>query len=186
MPFTDLLEWLCAAVSVAVAAWLWCGTVLVAAAAAGGRTGRRTGVLPAPVRRLVLLACGAALTGGLAVPAHAQHAHPHPGSGPGHPRAAVTASLDGLPLPDRATGAGPRRAGAPRPAMALAPAHRSRTVVVRPGDTLWDLAGQALPGPATDRTLADRWRRIYALNRAVIGPDPDLIRPGERLRVPRA
>ncbi|NYD40966.1 LysM peptidoglycan-binding domain-containing protein [Nocardioides panaciterrulae] len=185
-PFADLLEWLCAGVSLAVAAWLWCGTVLLAATAAGGQRRPRTGGLPAPVRRLVLVACGAAVAGGLALPAHAQPAQQAPHSHQEHGRGTAAASLDGLPLPERATGAAPRRSAASRPAMALAPVHRSGTVVVRPGDTLWALAGRALPGAATDRTLTLRWQRLYALNRAVIGPDPDLIRPGERLRVPRS
>jgi nucleoid-associated protein YgaU len=36
-----------------------------------------------------------------------------------------------------------------------------------------------------DAAIDRRWREIYAANRAVVGPDPDLIRPGERLRLPR-
>ena len=53
-----------------------------------------------------------------------------------------------------------------------------------PGDTLWDLAGADL-GPGADAAAIDaRWREIYALNRGVIGPDPDLIQPAQRLRLP--
>jgi nucleoid-associated protein YgaU len=43
--------------------------------------------------------------------------------------------------------------------------------VVVAGDTLWGIAG------------AD-WPRWYAANRALVGPDPDLIRPGQRLAPP--
>jgi len=50
-----------------------------------------------------------------------------------------------------------------------------RTVVK--GDTLWDLA-QAVYGDPT------RWPEIYAANTAIIGSDPDLIFPGQVLRIP--
>ncbi len=112
-----------------------------------------TWVRRAGVRRLVLAACGMALAGALTVPAHAAT-----GDDP----------LSGLPLPERAEG----RAH-PRP-----PA-----VVVRPGDTLWALAEHDLPAPATDRQVTARWHSVYRRNRGVIGPDPDLIRPGQVLRL---
>ena len=78
--------------------------------------------------------------------------------------------------------------------FARAASHRDRVlavgqepavVVVRPGDTLWHLARADLPPDASDRAVADRVREIYAANRAVIGPEPDLIRPDQRLRMPR-
>jgi LysM repeat protein len=50
-----------------------------------------------------------------------------------------------------------------------------RTVVK--GDTLWDIA-QAEYGDAT------RWPEIYAANTDVVGADPDLIFPGQVLRIP--
>jgi LysM repeat protein len=47
---------------------------------------------------------------------------------------------------------------------------------VRPGDTLAGIAAAlAVPGG---------WPALYAANRAVIGPDPDVIRPGAVLTVP--
>ena len=55
-----------------------------------------------------------------------------------------------------------------------------------PGDSLWSLARTRLPQGATDAEVDAAWRRIYAANRAAIGPDPDLIRPGLRLRTPGA
>ena len=62
-------------------------------------------------------------------------------------------------------------------------------VEVRPGDTLWAIAAAALAarGPTATPALADvaaYWPRVYALNRAVIGPDPAVIEPGQRLRLP--
>jgi hypothetical protein len=108
------------------------------------------------VRRLALAACGMALAGALTAPAHAGT----DGSDP----------LSGLPLPERAEG----------------PAHpRHPVVVVRPGDTLWALAEQELPAPATDRQVSARWQSVYRRNRGVIGPDPDLIRPGQVLKLTR-
>lgn len=57
-------------------------------------------------------------------------------------------------------------------------------VVVRPGDTLWDIARRHLPAGASDASIARAWPRWYAANRAVIGSDPDLLLPGQRLRSP--
>ena len=108
------------------------------------------------VRRLALAACGLALAGVLTAPAHA---------GTDGPR---SDPMSGLPLPQRAEG----------------PAHpRHAAVVVRPGDTLWALAEHDLPAPATDRQVTAHWHAVYRRNRGVIGPDPDLIRPGQVLKL---
>lgn len=82
-------------------------------------------------------------------------------------------SLDGLPLPGRLTDASlpPPTSSAP-------------TLVVQPGDTLWGLAGEALPRPACDAEVAAAVRALHEHNRDVIGPDPDQLRPGQRLVVP--
>lgn len=58
------------------------------------------------------------------------------------------------------------------------------TVVVRPGDSLWAIVGRHLGPDATDGAIATEWPRWYAANRAVIGADPDLIHPGQRLAPP--
>lgn len=58
------------------------------------------------------------------------------------------------------------------------------TVVVRRGDTLWDLAARHLGEDATPESIAEEWPRWHAANRAVIGPDPDLLQPGQQLVVP--
>lgn len=57
-------------------------------------------------------------------------------------------------------------------------------VVVRRGDSLWDIAARHLGPTASAEAVAAEWPRWYAANRDVIGPDPDLIHPGQRLRPP--
>jgi resuscitation-promoting factor RpfA len=54
---------------------------------------------------------------------------------------------------------------------------------VRPGESLWSIAGDAL---ATDegRRIAFYWPRIYRANRRIVGSNPDLIYPGQELRLP--
>jgi len=57
---------------------------------------------------------------------------------------------------------------------------------VERGDSLWSLAADRL-NPAAPPAAVDRlWRRWYAANRLVVGPDPDLLVPGQRLRIPPA
>lgn len=62
--------------------------------------------------------------------------------------------------------------------------HRPEAVVVRPGDTLWDIAADHLPGRRSARRVAAAWPRWYAANRAVIGDDPAVIVAGQHLRPP--
>lgn len=69
---------------------------------------------------------------------------------------------------------------APRPPASDQPLE----VTVRRGDTLWDLAAAHLTPGATDAEVAASWQRWYTGNRDVIGSDPDLILPGQVLRVP--
>lgn len=77
-----------------------------------------------------------------------------------------------------------RPATAPATTASLPPAPGPEPVVVRPGDTLWDIAARRLDPGAPASQVAAEWHRWYAANRAVIGPDPDLIHPGLRLRPP--
>ncbi|MYW02681.1 transglycosylase family protein [Streptomyces sp. SID3343] len=42
-------------------------------------------------------------------------------------------------------------------------------------------AGDTLDGIATDNDLPGGWQALYARNLSAVGPDPDLISPGERL-----
>jgi len=160
--FDAALVRVCAALGVVAACWLWVATLTTVLAALRGRA-YAAGV-PTPLRRAVLAACGVALTGGLVAAGPAQ-ATP----GPQH-EDRVAPTLAGLPLPDRATA---------RPTRATAPG----SVVVSPGDTLWAIAERRLGPDASNAEIDAWWRRVYALNRAEIGPDPDLIRPAQRLEV---
>lgn len=56
--------------------------------------------------------------------------------------------------------------------------------VVRRGDTLWDVAARHLGPTASPADIAREWPQWYAANRAVIGTDPNLLRPGEVLHAP--
>jgi nucleoid-associated protein YgaU len=171
-PLDAALVDVAAGVVVACAGWAWLAlTAVVVEAWRGVRRERRAPwQLPDGVRRVVLAGCGLALASTAAVPAHAD-------SGGDAPHLHV-ARLSGLPLPDRPVApAWPHRAG-----------HhpdRARTVVVRTGDSLWSIARRELGPAATDREVVARWRAIYAANRGRIGPDPDLITPGQHLRLPR-
>lgn len=56
--------------------------------------------------------------------------------------------------------------------------------VVRRGDTLWDIAARHLGPSATAVDVSRAWPAWYDANRAAIGPDPNVIRPGELLSPP--
>ncbi|MCU6480056.1 LysM peptidoglycan-binding domain-containing protein [Arthrobacter sp. A2-55] len=58
------------------------------------------------------------------------------------------------------------------------------TVVVQGGDTLWSIVATSLGPDASDVEVADAWPRWYQANRAVIGPDPNIILPGQVLLTP--
>ena len=79
----------------------------------------------------------------------------------------------GLTLPDLPSGGiGPFRA------------RSIDQVRVRAGDSLWLIARDGLPAGAAPAAVAEATAEWYATNRAVIGPDPDLIHPGMSLRRP--
>lgn len=62
--------------------------------------------------------------------------------------------------------------------------HDDVFVTVRRGDTLWSIVADRLGGSATIEQVAQAWPAWYAANRDVIGPDPDLILPGQQLHPP--
>ncbi len=59
-------------------------------------------------------------------------------------------------------------------------------VVVRRGDSLWGIAARHLGPDASDAEIARAWPAWFEANRRVVGDDPDLLRPGQRLQAPDA
>ncbi|MDR7251447.1 hypothetical protein J2X46_000419 [Nocardioides sp. BE266] len=160
--FADLLVAVCAAALAASLAWLW---VITTATVAGLLTGRGDHWRVGATRRLVLVACGAAVAAGPALPALAA-------GGDG------TELLAGLALPERASAP----AHQPRHQQPAPPTPRPQgSYVVRPGDSLWSIA-RAHPEDGTG--IEERWRAIWRANHDVVGDDPDLILPGQALRLP--
>jgi len=155
-----------AAVAALLGAGAWSTLVLASLAAEAHTRGRvqlaeRLGC-PAVVRTWVL-AIFLALFAGIA-PAQATD------SGAG---SATATALDGLPLPERAQGAGPHTH-----------ADLAHRVVVHAGDSLWRIARRRLPVGASDAEIAALVASTYDANRSAIGPDPDRLHPGEHLDFP--
>jgi nucleoid-associated protein YgaU len=162
-----------------------------------GTAADRAGRVLVP-RVLLKLVAGSAGLGVLVAPA-AAGAQPPPRPAPtatSAPSAPTLATVPGPVWPSDPAGAsmpGPRWPSTPstppadHPDHPAEPAPDSRpadTVRVRPGDSLWLIAARRL-GPAADPDrIATEWPRWYAANRAVIGSDPDLIRPGQVLHAP--
>ena len=148
---------------------------------------------PGAVRSAVAVALGTGLVVGAAAgpaaaappsptaPAAAPPTASSPGAAPARrtPTSLPSSALDwpGLSAATR-TPTGP---GAERARSTAEPA-----VVVRPGDTLWGLAARSLPPRASDTDRAAEWPRWWSANRQVIGEDPDLLLPGQRLVAPPA
>ena len=61
---------------------------------------------------------------------------------------------------------------------------RMGAVVVLRGDSLWSIAAHRLGPAATPADIEVEWHRWLAANLDVIGDDPDLILPGQRLSPP--
>lgn len=165
----------------AVAVWT---SLALGACALGGGAGHVAGRLVPRALHGVLLA--GVVTGFGISTAHAGVDHPRPDgqaaehgavhrSETGHRATGV--GLDGLSLPDRPVLVAPVEPSAPPP-------EEPEIVLVAPGDTLWSIAARSLGPSAHDGEIADATRRWYLENREVIGTDPDLIRPGQRLVAP--
>lgn len=170
--FDQVVVWVAAAALVCCAAWAWVVTGVVVSQAVSGRPRASAPGVPGWLRNAVLVACGLAVVGA----GGAAHAH--------DPRGDDGARVDrevlaGLPPPERVLGA--LRPPSRPPASPGAP---DRVHVVRAGDTLWDIAAADLGGRADDARITSHWHRIYRLNRPAIGADPDLIDPGQQLRMP--
>lgn len=118
------------------------------------------------------------------------------------PEAGVSATLSVSETPGTETpGTEAPTTGAPepgwRPTAPPRPPHSSTSidfvsrgtaapdsVVVRAGDTLWDITARHLGNDADAATIAVTWPLWFEANRDVIGADPDLILPGTLLVPP--
>lgn len=155
--FPDALLGLGSLLAVGLAAWV----LLIAGLVSVGVSSRIVARLTPPLLRGVLLA---GLAGTLAIgPAQAAQVA---GSD-------TRRSVSGLPLPDR-----------PDAHASAARASMSQAVEVRPGDTLWAIAARSLPAGAADAQIAAATRAWHRANREVIGADPNLIFPTQRLVPP--
>ncbi len=179
-----------AAAVLAPAAWLligWLGVVAALAGVAAG-PGRRSApasrlldrLAPSVLRRAAAALAGASLAAGAwAGPAFADPSPastPHATSFDWGPPAESTASVDPAPAPRAVPSAVP--GGGPLLAA---------TVTVRPGDCLWQIAAASLASAGAAPSAAEiaaAWPRWYAANQSVIGDDPGLILPGQRLTAP--
>jgi hypothetical protein len=186
----------------------WAMSLAIAVAAAllersgRGRAAAATGKFaPAFMRRLALAAVGIQL---LTAPlAAASTLQPAPGTASS---AAVSPGWTPAPLPP-GTGDSPGLPGSTpvvqphwRPLSSAieagsltGPPRRAESrpgqgseVAVRPGDSLWSLSAARLGPFASDVDIAVDWPRIYQANKDVIGGNPDLLRPGQILRLPPA
>jgi nucleoid-associated protein YgaU len=201
------------AVTAAVGAWValtWLTTLTVltvltaAVAGLGSRAHRRAvAITPRLCRRLAgallgLAVAGAPLSAALPVAASV----PSVATAPALPRASDRPPPDSDALDRPATGvppgwtpdrpAAPRRQDARGGSLVRLVASTPSIghavvdeVVVRRGDTLWDIAARHLGPHAPAAEVAAEWPRWHAANVTVIGPDPDLLLPGQRLLPPR-
>jgi hypothetical protein len=190
---------LAAVAALAWGVWLWgaLGLTLTALSALPGVAGsvaraltRR--LLPAGTRRAAALALGVGLaTSGPLVTGCA------PASG-ALPQAVAVASAQGPAAPPDGPVADWPQASAPTPTPPLVspapvpdwPAPAPGEHVVLRGECLWDIAAADLtrrtPGTPTDGEVAAAVDAWWDANAAVIGPDPDLLLPGQVLRPPSA
>jgi LysM domain len=160
----------------ALAAWVllgcgaWAVVIGIAAAVEATSAGRLPATAwvgcPRSLRRLLLTGLGVALVG----------------AGPLQSSATASAKAP-LPVPARPVGAThpDGQAGTHSEDTHAVPLPG---LVVRPGDSLWRIAEQRLHSSASADEVAALVHRLHHRNRGVIGPDPDLIRPGQRLAVP--
>jgi hypothetical protein len=193
-------------------AWLAGSFALSVLAAAPGVLGRACAaaadrLTPALVRRAAGAALGLAVGAGVAFPTAAAAGAPpavvavatsdaagtsagriqptfpdvpdmdRPAALPAAPQAAAPPTA----RPQVARAATPVVTGTVRPRLAATDA-----VVVRRGDTLWDIAARHLGPDASAGEIAQEWPRWHSANRQVIGTDPHHLLPGQQLHPPAA
>lgn len=99
------------------------------------------------------------------------------------PAVPASAGTGWLPAPERTSDAPTSTQSVGAPTTAPDRDQGAEHLVVRPGDSLWSLARGLLPR-AGDREVQALVARLHATNRDLVGADPDLIHPGQRLRLP--
>lgn len=165
---------------------------------------RATALAPGFARRLVAALLGVAVAGIPLAGAPAARAVQAVATAPvaGDRPPATPLLADSLPGPDRPAACVPVGWTPDRPAVAHRRSARSAAavrlvtatprpekgvageVVVRRGDSLWEIAERHLGPDASAAEVAAEWPRWHRANRAAVGPDPDLLLPGTRLVPP--
>lgn len=115
------------------------------------------------------------------VPDRVHDRTPEPEAEPEQARSASPSPQATQRIPAEIEQQGPAPEPEPEP---VATAARYRTVTVQAGDTLWSLSRDALGSGAEPGAITAGWQSIHRINRTVIGEDPSLILPGQRLRIP--
>jgi nucleoid-associated protein YgaU len=169
--------------------WAWgvLGLLLTALGALPGLLGRTArqllrAVLPAGARRAAALTLGVGVALNAPLFAAAALASPLPGS------AVTGAPIPDWPAPSADVAAAPV---ADQPAVPDWPTSVSTTAhVVVAGDCLWAVAASGLQDDggrtATNAEIAHAVEGWWSANAGVIGPDPDLLLPGQVLTPPDA
>lgn len=171
----DVVVAVCAAAAALVLLWLALAVVVAVVDELRVRRSPRRAVrltpgVPVVVRRVVALVVGL-LLGSAALSATAAER----GAATGVPELGWAASAPAAAAPVEPGWATTR---------APAPVQGPQEHVVQRGDSLWSLAERRCgPGAGPARVLAEQ-ERLYAANAAVIGDDPDLLRPGVVLHLP--
>lgn len=209
----ELLALGAATLAIAIAAWLILGTVLELLSHVPGRIGRTAQVwaarlTPALARRVAafVIGVGVGVAGGpsqavastrpgssaasIADPGFVptQSSPDRAASDPGFTPRAVAPDFSPTPINPGFTPTAPRVRPQADPGLLggrVSPS-TDREVVVHRGDTLWSIAARHLGPQASDAEIAQAWPRWFDLNRGLIGDDPDLLLPGQILRVPGA
>ncbi|MDQ1720443.1 MAG: hypothetical protein QOI26_177 [Pseudonocardiales bacterium] len=76
-------------------------------------------------------------------------------------------------------------ADTPKPASPRPPESDGDHVTVHHGDSLWSIAANRLGKRSSASDIQAEWPRWYAVNRQLIGADPNLLRPGASLLAPQ-
>lgn len=146
-----------------LAGWVVLSLAVGCLRGAPGRLGRA--LLPRAVRAVLFVGVAGTL---VAAPAHASGPEQWP--------------LDGLRLPERVTSE-PLRPTADSSSPAQPSPAAATSVTVRPGDSLWSIAAEQLREPS-EAEVAALVGRLHRLNADTVGPDPDLVLPGQHLVLP--